>query len=86
MIQSVEDISAEIYKHTNKTKMNIQQIAKKYSISDAFLNSKDDAFPIIAQSIVDLKSEIQRTSPNKKIEEKLDKLIEFCVDVKRSTI
>lgn len=64
--------------------MTISQIAKKYNISEAFLNSKDDAFPIIVESIQEIQYEINRTQPNKSLSEKLDKLVEFCVDIKQS--
>jgi hypothetical protein len=64
--------------------MTIEQIAKKYNISTNFLNSKDDALTIIAESIVDLKNEIRMKTPNKSIEDKLDKLVEFCMDIKQS--
>lgn len=66
--------------------MNIQQIAQKYKISDNFLNSKDDAVLIVAESIKEIKMELDRTTPNKSISEKLQKLMDFCIDVKRSTI
>jgi hypothetical protein len=64
--------------------MTIEQISKKYNISTNFLNSKDDALTIIAESIVDLKNEIRMKTPNKSIEDKLDKLVEFCMDIKQS--
>jgi hypothetical protein len=64
--------------------MTIEQIAKKYNISTNFLNSKDDALTIVAESIVDLKNEIRMKTPNKSIEDKLDKLVEFCMDIKQS--
>ncbi len=35
--------------------MNIQEICKKYGISDSYLNSKDDAHGVAAASLVDLK-------------------------------
>lgn len=66
--------------------MNIQQIAQKYKISDNFLNSKDDAVLIVAESIKEIKMELDKTTPNKSISEKLQKLMDFCIDVKRSTI
>jgi hypothetical protein len=66
--------------------MNIQQIAQKYKISDNFLNSKDDAVLIVAESIKEIKMELDRTNPNKSISEKLEKLMDFCIDVKRATI
>jgi hypothetical protein len=66
--------------------MNIQQIAQKYKISDNFLNSKDDAVLIVAESIKEIKMELDRTTPNKSISEKLEKLMEFCTDIKRSNI
>jgi hypothetical protein len=35
--------------------MTIPEIAKKYGISEAYLNAKDDSLQIAAASIVDLK-------------------------------
>jgi hypothetical protein len=64
--------------------MTIEQIAKKYNISTNFLNSKDDALTIVAESILELKTEIRIKSPNKSIEDKLDKLVDFCRDIKQS--
>jgi hypothetical protein len=64
--------------------MTIEQLAKKYNISTNFLNSKDDALTIVAESIVELKTEIRIKSPNKSIEDKLDKLVDFCRDIKQS--
>lgn len=64
--------------------MTISQIAKKYNISESFLNSKDDAFPIIVQSVQEIQYELKQTQPNKSLSDKLDKLVDFCVDIKKS--
>ena len=34
--------------------MNLQQICKKYGVSDSVLNSKDDALIVVVQSLKDL--------------------------------
>ena len=39
---------------------NLQQIAKKFRVSDNFLNSKEDALLIVASSMVDLIGELNR--------------------------
>lgn len=66
--------------------MNIPQIAKKYNISESFLMSKDDGYMIIAESLTDVKTEIQIKYPNdSSLVSKVDKLIEFIVDIKQSS-
>jgi hypothetical protein len=66
--------------------MTIQQIAKKYNVSENFLNSKDDALVVVAESITEIQTELRKTTPNQSVSDKLNKLVEFCVDIKRSTI
>jgi hypothetical protein len=71
---------------------NLQEIAKKFRVSDNFLNSKEDALLIVATSMVDLIGELNRNQ-NRGIDEnqkqslitKLEKLGEFCKEVKNST-
>jgi len=43
--------------------MNIQEICKKYGISDNYLNSKDDAHGVAAASLLDLKNMILQNQP-----------------------
>ena len=38
--------------------MNLQEIAKKYRISESFLNSKEDGLLIVASSINDIINEM----------------------------
>jgi len=65
--------------------MNIPQIAKKYNLSESFLMSKDDGYMIVAESLNDVKREIQSKYPNdNSVVTKIDKLIEFLVDIKSS--
>lgn len=66
--------------------MNIQQVAQKYKINENFLNSKDDAFMVIVESVREIQNELNRRDPNDNIIKKLSKLNEFVMDVKRSSI
>lgn len=66
--------------------MTIQEVAQKYKISENFLNSKDDSYIIILESIKEIQAELYRKDPNDGIIKKLDKLNEFVIDIKRSTI
>jgi hypothetical protein len=71
---------------------NLQQIANKFRISDNFLNSKEDALIVVSKSLQDLI--LQLNSLNKRgidenskqsLLEKLERLSEFCKEVKNST-
>jgi hypothetical protein len=64
--------------------MTIPEIAKKYKISESFLNSKDDAHMIAATSILDLKQMVLQNHPSDKIAEKLQFIANFLIDVKNS--
>ena len=68
--------------------MNLTQIAKKFRVSEAFLNSKDDGLLIVAKSWQDIIGEMNRGSidANKKesLIEKLERLTEFCKEVKNA--
>jgi hypothetical protein len=66
--------------------MNIQEVARKYNISENFLNSKDDAFMVVVESIKEIQLELSRRDPNDGIIKKLEKLNGFVMDIKRSTI
>ena len=71
---------------------NLQEIAKKFRVSDNFLNSKEDALLIVASSMVDLIGELNQNE-TKGLDEnqkqslitKLEKLGDFCKEVKNST-
>jgi methionine aminopeptidase len=65
--------------------MNIQEICKKYGISDAYLNSKDDAHGIAAASLIDLKNMVLNNTPREQIANKLQFLADFLSDVKNSS-
>ena len=64
--------------------MNIQEICKKYGISEAYLNSKDDAHSIAAASLIDLKNMVLQNQPRETIANKLQFLADFLNDVKNS--
>ena len=64
--------------------MTIPEIAKKYGISEAYLNSKDDALLIAAASIKDLKGMLEANQPKAPIVAKLQFLADFLYDVKNS--
>jgi hypothetical protein len=65
--------------------MNLEQIGRKYKISDSFLNSKEDAFLIAATSIDDLISKVQGNVSKVELTDNLKKLSEFLRDVKNSS-
>ena len=68
--------------------MNLTEISRKYRISDAFLNSKEDWLLIFASSLQDIIREMNlgKIDENRKesIIEKLERLSEFCKEVKNA--
>jgi hypothetical protein len=64
--------------------MTIPEISKKYGISEAYLNSKDDALSIAAASIKDLKGMLEANQPKPPIIAKMQFLVDFLYDVKNS--
>jgi hypothetical protein len=64
--------------------MTIPEIAKKYGISEAYLNAKDDALQIAAASLIDLKGMVNNNVPREQIANKLQFLADFLYDVKNS--
>ena len=64
--------------------MTIPQIAKKFGISEAYLNAKDDALQIAAASLVDLKGMVVNNMPREQIANKLQFLADFLYEVKNS--
>jgi hypothetical protein len=64
--------------------MTIPEISKKYGISEAYLNSKDDALQIAAASLVDLKGMVVNNMPREQIANKLQFLADFLYDCKNS--
>jgi len=65
--------------------MTIPQISQKYGISEAYLNSKDDALTIAAASLIDLKGMLEQNHPKQAIADKMQFLADFLRDVKNST-
>ena len=65
--------------------MTLTEISKKYGISEAYLNSKDDAHTIAAASLIDLKGMVLSDKPRQEIANKLQFLADFLYDVKNST-
>tara|TARA_B100000902_G_scaffold64985_1_gene71532 strand:+ start:548 stop:763 length:216 start_codon:yes stop_codon:yes gene_type:complete len=68
---------------------NLQEIARKFRISDNFLNSKEDGLLIVASSLADIIGEMNSgdIDRNRKesLIEKLERLSEFCKEVKNSS-
>jgi len=64
--------------------MTLTEIGKKYGISDAYLNSKDDAHSIAAASLLDLKGMVLNNQPREQIANKLQFLADFLIDIKNS--
>jgi|TARA_B110000003_G_scaffold275747_1_gene319318 hypothetical protein len=73
--------------------MTLQEICKKFRISDSYLNSKDDGLLIAASSIQDIISELN-SNKGRGIDEnqkqsfitKLEKTIDFLKEVKNSGV
>ena len=71
---------------------NLQEIANKFRVSDNFLNSKEDGLLIVASSLNDIIGELNRNDKRgidengkQSIITKLEKLGDFCKEVKNST-
>ena len=64
--------------------MTIPEIARKFGISEAYLNAKDDALQIAAASLIDLKGMVTNNVPREQIANKLQFLADFLYDVKNS--
>ena len=64
--------------------MTIPEIARKFGISEAYLNAKDDALQIAAASLVDLKGMVTNNVPREQIANKLQFLADFLYEVKNS--
>jgi hypothetical protein len=65
--------------------MRLQDIAVKYRISDAFLNSKEDGLKVAAKSIDDIIAELVRKNESPDTVIKLRRLKDFLLDVKNSS-
>ena len=70
--------------------MNLSQVSQKYRISEAYLNSKEDGLLVVSSSLQDIIRELNggKIDENRKesIIEKLERLSEFCKDVKNSGV
>jgi hypothetical protein len=66
--------------------MTLTQIARKYNISEAFLNAKDDALIVGATSIQDIIREMKAKNGDPSVIQKLEVLAEFLREVKNSSI
>ena len=64
--------------------MTIPEISKKYGISEAYLNSKDDALKVAAKSLIDLKGMLENNAPRADIAAKMQFLSDFLMDCKNS--
>ena len=64
--------------------MTIPEIARKFGISEAYLNAKDDALQIAAASLIDLKGMVNNNVPREQIANKLQFLADFLYEVKNS--
>jgi hypothetical protein len=65
--------------------MTLQDISRKYRISDNYLSSKEDALIVTAASLADLVEELQPITGTTSVSEKMERLINFLQDVKNST-
>jgi hypothetical protein len=69
--------------------MNLQAISRKFRVSENFLNSKEDGLLITASSLQDIIRELNsgKLDENRKqsIIEKLERLSEFCKEVKNAS-
>lgn len=64
--------------------MTLEEVGRKYGISDAFLNSKEDALIVAAKSLQDIIRELKVRNNNDPSIEKLEYLAEFLREVKNS--
>jgi hypothetical protein len=64
--------------------MTLEEVGKKYGISDAFLNSKEDALIVAARSLQDIVRELKAKNVDDPLIQKLEYLAEFLREVKNS--
>ena len=64
--------------------MTLTEICRKYNISEAFLNSKEDALVIAVTSIQDLVRELRAKNGDESLIKKLERLAEFLRETKNS--
>jgi hypothetical protein len=66
--------------------MTLTQVAQKFNISEAFLNSKDDALIVAASSIQDIVRGMRDRNGDQTVMKQLELLAEFLREVKNSNI
>jgi len=66
--------------------MTLTQVARKFNISEAFLNSKDDALIVAATSIQDIVRGMRDRNGDPTVIQQLELLAEFLREVKNSGI
>lgn len=64
--------------------MTLEQIGNKYKISTSFLNSKEDALLVAANSLKDLQFKLNYNIPLDELKKDIAKLEQFLRDVKNS--
>lgn len=64
--------------------MTLEEVGKKYGISDAFLNSKEDGLIVAARSLQDIVRELKAKNVDDPLIQKLEYLAEFLREVKNS--
>lgn len=64
--------------------MTLEDVGKKYNISDAFLNSKEDGLVIAYRSINEIIHELKNKNGDSDVIAKLQYLADFLTDVKTS--
>jgi hypothetical protein len=64
--------------------MTLEEVGRKYGISDAFLNSKEDGLIVAARSLQDIVRELKTKNVDDPLIQKLEYLAEFLREVKNS--
>lgn len=64
--------------------MTLEEVGRKYGISDAFLNSKEDGLIVAARSLQDIVRELKAKNVDDPLIQKLEYLAEFLREVKNS--
>ena len=64
--------------------MTLEEVGRKYGISDAFLNSKEDGVSVAARSLQDIVRELKTKNVDDPLIQKLEYLAEFLREVKNS--
>jgi hypothetical protein len=66
--------------------MTLDEVGKKYRISNSYLNTKTDALSIASTSVNEIITQIQSGIPASSLVENLKKLSSFLHDVKNSNM